>query len=340
VALVLLLAVAGAFRERSTSAVEDSSPPLPRPEARDDYLVARSLLRAERFESCRRAIPMLERVTRADSTFAPGFAYLGTARFFTGDLGGAEAAALAALAIDPEDAEALVVQAHVLALRDWKWPAARRALDRALAVAPRERSVLHSQAFFLALEGRPEAIRWMIRAQRIDPTSAAVNCDLGLLYFWAGRPDDALAQCRRALAIAEEPWLREAAFDAAIRAGRQDEAERYARELLTDWGAPAPEPGSPAAEAYRRFRVEATRKLIARGDTTRYCQLALYLADLGRGEEALDALERAVRHPSILLPTVAVDPRMDALRGTRRYRAVLERMGLAPVRDRGDPANS
>ena len=61
--------------------------------------------------------------------------------------------------------------------------------------------------------------------------------------------------------------------------------------------------------------------------------IAIILAALGEQDGALDWLERAFDEKADHLPYIRVNPRLDALRSTERFRRLAERMGLAGERD-------
>jgi hypothetical protein len=56
----------------------------------------------------------------------------------------------------------------------------------------------------------------------------------------------------------------------------------------------------------------------------------MVLTGLGEEDAALDALEAGLEQRHWLMGTLAVEPMWDPLRDRPRFRAILDRIGLAP----------
>lgn len=110
------------------------------------------------------------------------------------------------------------------------WAAARPALERALAMAPDEPSILNHLGYSMLENGGSiaEATALIEKASRLRPNDAAITDSLGWALFKAGRLDEAIAALERAAqnepAVAE---IGEHLGDAYWTAGRRVDA-RYA----------------------------------------------------------------------------------------------------------------
>jgi tetratricopeptide (TPR) repeat protein len=109
-----------------------------------------------------------------------------------------------------------------------------RAADEAEAVVkliPNDPWALSQNAPYLTNAGRVDrAIEWMERAMRREPTPRESDFgDLGIAYYFAGRPADAVAQFLKM----KEPWKTSLAA-AYVRLGKLDEARAVIAQLRKD----------------------------------------------------------------------------------------------------------
>jgi len=121
----------------------------------------------------------------------------------------AKAAALRALAIDENLAEAHVSLAMVQKEYDWDWQGAGRAYERALELNPNYAVAHQWYGEYLAAVGRHgEAIETLKRAIELDPLSLIIHATLGRHgFYFARRYDDAIAQLRKTLDMDENFWV-------------------------------------------------------------------------------------------------------------------------------------
>jgi Flp pilus assembly protein TadD/predicted O-methyltransferase YrrM len=122
-------------------------------------------------------------------------------------------------------------------------PGAVERYDKALAIAPDDADALMGKGGALAAIGHPEeAIQCFRRAAKILPKVAAVHRDFGAAMFDLGRWDEGIAAFQRALAIAPaDPVALTGLGEMLVEVGRRDEA-RSALEraiLCAPLGAPA-----------------------------------------------------------------------------------------------------
>jgi TolB-like protein/DNA-binding winged helix-turn-helix (wHTH) protein/Flp pilus assembly protein TadD len=112
----------------------------------------------------------------------------------------ARAAALKALALDPDLPEARVALAGVLGLLEWEWARAERELRRALDLDPSDPTGHHWYSHVLRTQGRlEEAMAESRTAASLAPLSLIIGTDLGNMLLYAGDLDGALHQYRSIL---------------------------------------------------------------------------------------------------------------------------------------------
>lgn len=320
--------VAGALSVELAAGGEPRSPA--GREAREAWSIGRHLLRQTDPEVQATSIGWLERAAMADPTYVPAVAYLAEARLWFGDRDAARADAERAVRLDPENAHGHYVlgQLELVVRRDLG--AAERESRRAVSLSPGLAEYHVALAYVLSVQARHhEALDQMELAAALDPVAPSVSGDAGLIYYWARRYGDAAASCRRTLEL--EPSLATAlrAHDcilvAELRRGHPVEAARSAEAWVRLAGV---DPGavgwsdrmapSDRIRAFRRWRLQRVLRA-RRGGAPVSFQLACLYADLGATSEALGALEAAVDEPSLLFPSIAVEPRLDALRDDPRF---------------------
>ena len=127
------------------------------------------------------------------------------------------AAAIKALEIDGNLADAHLSQAMISFFYDWEWQKAEQEFKRAIALDPHNAEALSFYAMFLGFEERfTEAIDQGERALAIDPLSTTINMNVGWTFFSAGLVDKTLNQVDKMIEV--EPdfygsyWLRGAIY--------------------------------------------------------------------------------------------------------------------------------
>ena len=112
----------------------------------------------------------------------------------------AKVAAVRALEIDEALAEGHNSLAFVRLLYDWDWQDAERQFKRALKLNPGYATAHHWYAEHLAAMDRPdEALAQMKRALELDPLSLIINTLAGWVYYRARNYDQAITELQRTL---------------------------------------------------------------------------------------------------------------------------------------------
>ncbi len=152
---------------------------LPEPKAYQLYLIGRYHWNKRTPENLRKAIACFEQAIAADPTWAQAYAGLADTLCVLPGYGvaapqealpKARSAALKALELDENLAEAHASLAWVSSSFDWNWEEAERRFRRALELNPNNATAHHWYAGFLRAMGRfGEALREIDRAQALDP---------------------------------------------------------------------------------------------------------------------------------------------------------------------------
>jgi serine/threonine-protein kinase len=257
----------------------------------------------------------------------------------------ARTAAERALAGNPALAPAHTALGAVRAVHDWDWRGAEASFASAISAAPSYATAHHWLALeCLAPQGRhAEAQDAMLRARDLDPLAPAIAASVGVQHYFA-RDFDA-AEAAHAHALELDPHFGIAHFflgQTYAARGRFDRALAAFEQAAALAGASAEivaARGHALAGAGRAADAEAAlADLAGRRDWVSPVLAATVLVGLGRHGDALDALEAAAQARAADLIWIGVRPTFDPLRGERRFRLLLRRMGLGRTGDRnGDP---
>jgi TolB-like protein len=243
-------------------------------------------------------------------------------------------AAVRALELDDEEAEAHVYLAETKRILDWDLDGAEAAFNRAVAIDPNSTPSNYFVAALYAARGnRDKALTHLRRVDRIDPASLWVSNFACELYRYFGLYDEATVAGERALQL--DPTFAhygEPALAALYREmGRFDEAIALYEKAREFTG----RPGFGLAITYARMqrRAEALETLNAAvagwgyrpGDAIAHVHVTL-----GAHDDAIRELEHACEQRSSSLHGVGVAPEFVPLRSDKRFRSILQRIGLEP----------
>jgi DNA-binding winged helix-turn-helix (wHTH) protein/tetratricopeptide (TPR) repeat protein len=317
-------------------------------EAYDAYLRGRHLWNTRTEDSLRKALQQFERAVERDPAYALAHAGLADCYTLLGSAGyamlpprealaRARAAAVRALEIDPDLAEAHTSLALVKFRLDWDWTEAEREFRRAIELNPGHASAHHFYGLYLSAMGRAdEAIARMERAHELDPLSLIISTALGRALHFARRYDRALEQHLKTLE--REPDFAEARFNLALayvqRSMFPEAVGELQRAIVLAGRRPAMVSVLGYVYALSGDRAQARRTLdeldglSSEGGTP-----TLYLAypHIGRGDKdrVFELLDKAYEERSGLLVYLKVEPIFDSLRDDPRFDDLLRRMDLS-----------
>src|SRR5437867_3464573 len=176
------------------------------------YHKGRSLWEKRTGDNIPKAIAFFQQAIERDPNYALAYAGLASAYilspFYTGadrrEAGSkAKEAALKALRLDPNLAEAHAALGKVLFFSEIDLAGATREYKRAIELKPNDADAHHwfSNDSLAALGQFDEAIAEGKRSVELDPLSIVINADLGETFFYARRFDESEAQLRKTLEI-------------------------------------------------------------------------------------------------------------------------------------------
>jgi len=243
-------------------------------------------------------------------------------------------AAIRALQLNDGEAEAHVYLAETKRILDWDLDGAEVEFNRAVEIEPNSTPSNYFIAALHAARGeRDKALTYLRRADRIDPASLWVSNFACELYRYFGLYDEAIAAGERALQL--DPTFAhwgEPALAALYREmGRFDDAIALYKKAqdFTE------RPGFGLAITYARMNrskeaLETLNTAVAGwgyrpGDGAAHVHVLL-----GAHDDAIRDLELACEQRSSSLHSVGIAPEFVQLRSDKRFRSILQKIGLEP----------
>jgi serine/threonine protein kinase/tetratricopeptide (TPR) repeat protein len=248
-------------------------------------------------------------------------------------------AAMTALRLDPDLAEAHTSLAALLWLHDWQWKEAETEFKRSLELSPTYPTANHWYAEFVMTMGRhEEAIARVKKGQEFDPLSLIINVAVGWALYHGRSYDEAVTQLLRTVELDPNYPVTYWILGLLLRiTSRYDMAIAEGEKAVTRSG------GSPlmrAALAHSLGTAGRTTEAVEMLDdltglaTTKYVApyffAGIYIG-MGENERAIECLEKCYEEHSHWLIYLHLDPSMDALREHPRFQNLLQRIGLPPL---------
>jgi tetratricopeptide (TPR) repeat protein len=276
-------------------------------------LVARGWahLRSASFFELADAVSAFQAATAIDPTLAAAYAGLAHAKVdqatnrhvLVEAFGEAKAAALRAVALDHESADAQAALGLVMLVAEWDWIAAERSFQRALAINPNHaEAYLHYGCLMEALGDLERGFHLKLQGLECDSTSALAHVQIAGSFWLQRRYDDVIVWANKAL--------------------DRNPHHLIARRLL-------------AAAYWKIGDLERARKLLSDciqpdlGDEGVF--LVWRLAQAGDLDAAFEQLQRLIDARDPALIHLALAPQWDSLRADPRFNECLARMKLQPA---------
>ena len=276
---------------------------------------------------------------RAAAGLADAYAMLAVHGFRSPDevMPRARVAAMEALALDDNLAEAHASLGLVRGLYEWARPDAIVEFERMLQLDSRYAAGLQSYAVhgLVPLRRFDEALELLRSALAIDPVSLPINGTLGFVLTLAERPAEAVAVLRRALDLAPHAMTHFFLGNALIELGDPARALEHLQAAVTLSGGRADAVaalGYALAKAGDRAGAHVVLARLAEQARRRYASpvgMARVHAALGETDAALNDLERAAQLRATDLAWINVEPPFRRLAGRPTFTALLERLQLA-----------
>ena len=333
------------------------------PEAHDDYLRGRYLCDQDTREGLDKGIPYFQRAIQEAPEDPLGYAGLADCYsllayggdLFTNDLTGsdfllkARDAALKAVQLDPNAAEAYTSLGKVRMVLDWDWAGAEAEFKRAIELNPSYAAAHMWYAHYLVAVGRyDEAVLEAKRSLELDPFSQFTRDYAEWACFLARHYDLAIQQSRKSVELTpQSPWAHFDLAQAYEGKGQVDEAiqeymkaeeffgmsqERLAelRKSYQKFGAKGYWRKSLelCEQAIRQPRKSASPSGFGYCEYMQHVDAAAILVRLGNYEAAFAHLEQASKNHNAYVLYLNANTIWDPIRSDPRFRDLVRRMGL------------
>ncbi len=317
------------------------------PEAYDLYLKGRYYWARLSTGGFQQSIEAFQKAIAVDADYAPPHAGLATAYSFSGYFGimpPREAFPLSimeadiALALDPESSEALVARGMASLVFEWNWDRARDDLLLALDISPNFAMAHWAYTEYLGVVDPTSALDSALRALSLDPLSLPIMNRVAFSYLDQGMFADAIRIDEEMLAM--DSHFPTAHWNLGIIHMFHGRFEKAIDELsqAVEYSGGMPPMLAIQAYAYAKSGDEAsaqailTRLISIRESPGRGYAAPVLIAyvheGLGRTEDALEWLEKAIVERDGWLITLNSFPRFDSLQGEPRFKDILRRVGL------------
>jgi tetratricopeptide (TPR) repeat protein len=296
----------------------------------------------------RKALALYEDASRRDPSSAAAFAGIAQSWIGLANTRGVwppdayrrgREAVLHALELDPDLAEAHAMRAALDAIDGYDWVAAERGYRRALELNPSDAVAHHWYSLTLCIQGRQEeAVEQARQAYASDPASPVMANNLAGMLLVSGHPAEALAQTDVALDLQPDygrgHLMRGEALLLLGRAGEALLAFDRALSLSPD--------DRPRISIFRARALAATGRpeegerllsaLVAdpswRDGRYDFYERAAVLGQIGRPDDAFDALRQSIDARESGVRFVLHDPALDRLQGDPRIEEIARRLRL------------
>lgn len=249
----------------------------------------------------------------------------------------AQEAALEALELDDDLAEAHTWLAEVLKNYDFDFYRAEVELKKAIQLNPGYAYGHHVYALHLAYLGRhEEAIQEILKARELDPLVERIGANVGLIYFYARKYDQAEEELTKAFELFPDGlsihgvmglvYLATERYEEAIESYKYT-ISKVGEELAGN----IPFLAYSCAVAGKKTDSRALlEKMLEHSDLVYVSpvQIAFVYVGLEEYEEAFRWLQRGLDQKDPWLRYLKVNPCFDPLREDPRYDEVLRKVGL------------
>ena len=248
----------------------------------------------------------------------------------------AKAAVEKAVQLDDSFGDAHANVAYERFFYEYDFPGAEKEFKRAIELAPNNAYAHQMYGWFLAVMKRSkEAIAESERSQKLDPLSAEANFLLGQAFYLTGNYDQAIARIHNISEFAADVftshdilgWSYEQKGDLPKAISEFQKARQMEPAIA--------EPLGSLGHAYalqgnksQVIKVLDQLKEMSRANFVAPYNVAIVYAALGDRDHAMAELEKAYEERSWYIVMLAVDPKLDHLRGDPRFRDLVRRVGL------------
>jgi DNA-binding winged helix-turn-helix (wHTH) protein/TolB-like protein len=311
------------------------------------YLLGRYFWSKRTGEAVKKSIVCFNQAIEKDPDYALAFAGLADSYIILGVYSElppkdvfpkAKAAAMNALKIDDDLAEAHASLAEINADYYWDWVTAEREFKRAIELNPNYATAHQWYSEFLSIMGRfDEAITEMQRAQELEPLSLVTSTAMGLVLYRARQNNQAIEQWRKTLEIDPNFWMTHFYLGLAyVQEGKYGAAVsefHKGKTLSEDDSNVIALLGYAQGLAGKRSEAQKILDKLTLLPKQKYISpfsIAEIYIGLGEKDRAFEWLEKAYEDRTWLLRILNVEPIFDPIRSDPRFTDLLRRIGLAP----------
>ena len=255
----------------------------------------------------------------------------------------AKKAALKALELDDNLAEAHAWYGQVNMLYDWDWEGAEREYKRAIELDSKYVWVHVWYAVLLSTKGmHDEGIREMSKTLKLEPSSIFFKHMMGNSFFWARRYDEAIVQYKEVIKLSPNnvrafgnlancyemkgmyPEAMEHKLIAFKLAGETPESLQKIKEEYKKDG------WRGYARADLKMELEKRKAVLARDKTAyvRSIHFARSYAHLKDKDKTLEYLNKSFDEHDYWLMFLKIEPKFDFLRDDPRFKELVKKVGI------------
>jgi tetratricopeptide (TPR) repeat protein len=259
--------------------------------------------------------------------------------------GKAKAAALKALELDDQLAEAHTSLAKIKLSYEWDWAGAETEFKQAIQLNPGYATAHQWYGVYLSEMGRhDESVHERATAQELDPLSLSIATGLGRALYWARRYDESISRLQATMPrdpnYADTYWSLGLAYEQKRMHAEAISAFQRAVELSrsSEFAEGKPEMLAALAHAYAQAGKQSEARSILnqlkQASTSEhyvspYAVSLIYIA-LNDKDSAFQSLGQAFQERDESFVHLRVDPRLDPIRSDVRFQQLLKQINLAP----------
>jgi len=286
------------------------------------------------------AIVYFNQAITIDPNYALAFAGLADAYALLSSYGGAppveampkaREAALKAVLLDNNLAEAHAALGVILTEYDYDFAGAEREFKRAIELNPNYATAHHYYAELLSHLGRfEEAFAEYRRALEIDPLSLIINRHYGQSLFYARQDDESLAQLKQTVEL-DANFASVHASLALLHQVKGNYAESVEEEAKEQELFGKPANAALIRESFAKGGWNEFLRVVTKAPQPILSPLhdvAVFHAVLGEKDISLAELNKAYENRTYYIVHIKVDPRLDSLRDDPRFQDLLRRVGF------------
>jgi TolB-like protein/Tfp pilus assembly protein PilF len=310
------------------------------PEAYQLYLKGRFYLNKRTVKDLQKAAEYFQQATALEPNYALAFAGLADANSLISIYGGApqrdampkaKEAALKALSLDDNLAEAHASLGQILDYHDYDFVGAEREYNRAIELNPNYATAHHWRGEVLCEQAKfEESFGEYRRALEIDPFSLIINRMYGHTLLYARQYDASIAQLKKTIEL--DASFPSAHFTLALayqaKGNHAACVEEFAKLHELEG---APQKAALIRDNFAKGGWQSfLRSMTGDGrlpNSSAYNAAAFYVA-LGEKDKALAELNKSYENREASMRSLKIDPLLDALREDPRFGDLMRRMGF------------